>query len=229
MPDGRRRGASGLSLYLAVLSAGWRRRNCPVPGQCLFAGARIFRTRCDALPAARRSESYAQIKRGLPFCCRHGHRRFRVYTDCQFCDAGFCHGIHGAYAQEIVRFARGPDRTPSLISALLPQIDHSFRLTERTLEGAWLDGSNARSHSDQRFYMMSEIAVAHCKYSVVGIRSCLYHNGDLIESIDPAHLDYKVGCQPFIFENDLLDLAGEHIDAAHNHHVVGTSSDLLHP
>ncbi len=57
----------------------------------------------------------------------------------------------------------------------------------------------------------------------------LHLHGELVEVAGPGQHAQVVRRQPLDREDLLLDLAREHVDAAHDHHVVGAAGDLLHP
>ena len=52
---------------------------------------------------------------------------------------------------------------------------------------------------------------------------------DFIQAIRPGHLDFVVWGEPFAAQDQLLDLRGEDIHAAHYQHIVGAAADLCHP
>ena len=84
-------------------------------------------------------------------------------------------------------------------------------------------------HADRILDVMRKIPVAGGKSGILRVRPCFDNDSDFIEALDSAKLDDEMGRQPFVLENDFLDLAWKHVDAAHDHHVVGTACDLLHP
>ena len=76
-----------------------------------FFATRIFRARGDALPLASRGESDAPAERRAGVHRRPRHRRLRLDPDRQSGDAAVRHGLHGPYAQTVVRrTSRGVDR-----------------------------------------------------------------------------------------------------------------------
>ena len=57
----------------------------------------------------------------------------------------------------------------------------------------------------------------------------LHPDGELVEVAGPGEHAQVVRAEPLHGQDLLLDLAGEDVHPAHDHHVVGASGDLLHP
>ena len=62
----------------------------------------------------------------------------------------------------------------------------------------------------------------------ISLPADLHHHLHLVHASLARQNDLVVGRKRLDFEQHLLDLRREHVDAAHDHHVVGAAGHLLH-
>src|SRR4029077_3649131 len=107
-------------------------------------------------------------------------------------------------------------------------VDYSARLALAAFDAAGVGDADADGDADEVFDALRELAGQGAARISVGPRHRLDHHFHRIEALLAAEHDLVVRRQAGDVEDLLFDLGWEHVDAAHNQHVVGATGHLFH-